>query len=236
MQNIDLDIVIVVKKNIYNINCLEQNQRKIMETYYDSAMSVINILKNKDFSLKPIFNITTKDKNVMQNYLDSLNLDFSKTYLVNFGSGGLEKILAFDKYFILLEYVYKTYGFIPLVISNPGQEFLQNDFIKNYLKTAQFPYIKLNTLSLDELAILIQKTSFIVTPDTGLMHLAMAFQNYIYAIFTYTNPSLVDPKNSRFMAVYDEFKDGELYKEQNITKEKIIEKIDTLFVRINTSR
>lgn len=224
------------KKNIYNIDYSHAQKIKGLTTYYKDSMSIINILDSKNFSTKPIFDVLDEINKKMYEYLSGLHYDHNKMYLLNFGSGGEEKLLDAQKYAQLVKHIYNTYQYIPLVICNPGQEYLQENFIKEYLTGTKIPYVQLEKLSLQEIGALVQNTTFIITPDTGLMHLSMAFDKFIYAVFTHTNPILVDPQNSNFIAVYEEFSKDELFKTQNITNEKLIAMLDTLFVQIKGSK
>jgi len=220
------------KKNIYNIDYSHVEKIKGVTTYYNDSMSVINILSSHNFSTKPVFNVTVETNERILKYLLSLNHDCNKMYLLNFGSGGEEKLLDSQKYAELATYIYTKYKYIPLIVCNPGQEYLQEIFIDKYLLNSEIPYVKLERMTLQEIGAVLQNTAFIITPDTGIMHLAMALDTMIYAIFTYTNPILVDPENNNFIAVYEEFKKDELCKLQNITYAKLVSMIEVLFVKI----
>ena len=222
------------KKNIYNIDVSDIKRINYLTTYYKDLMLVLSALTSKEFSTKPIFNIPKKvnDKGIA--FLNSCPHDIDRVYLLNFGSGGVEKMLEPKKYFLLVQYIYEKHGYIPLIISNPGQEYLQKEFIQKFMKHSTIPFIKLDTLSLDEMGALIKNTSFLITPDTGLMHLAMALDRYIYAIFTYTNPILVNPKTDNFIAVYEEFDRETLFKNQNLDEMRLYEMFEVLYTKIKT--
>jgi len=224
------------KRHIYNIDLTGIKKITGMTTYYKDSMSVINILDKKVFSTQPIFTVLPETKQSVLEYIQSLNYNPSKLYILNFGSGGKEKLLSAEKYAELVKYIYSKYHYIPMILCNPGQEYLQENFIQTYLIDSEIPYVQLEKLSLQEIGAFIQNTSFLITPDTGIMHLAMAFDQYIYTIFTYTNPALVDPGTDSFISVYDGFLENEFSKPQNITKEKLISKIDILFSRMEGSK
>ena len=196
-------------------------------------ISIIEPLSDKQFDLKPVFDLDAVSMQRMQSYLEDSGYEKEKIYLLNLGASKEDKILENKKYFYMIEYIYKEYGYIPAIVSNPGQEYLQEGLVKEYLMGTSIPYIQLPTLALVDIASLINMTKFIVTPDTGLMHLAMAFNNYIVTIFTYTHPIFVDPKNEKFISVYEHFDEGKLYQHQNISKEKLRLKIKFLFDRLN---
>ncbi len=154
-----------------------------------------------DFTTKPIFIIPQVISQTIQKRFEFI--DFQNTYLINFGSGGIEKIMDFQKYFQLTLYLYEHYKFIPAIIKNPGQEYLQENFIKKFLEKTDIPYKTLPLLTLHELGALMQLVRFFVTPDTGLLHIAIALDIKTLAIFTYTNPKLVDPETDNFVACFE---------------------------------
>jgi ADP-heptose:LPS heptosyltransferase len=154
-----------------------------------------------DFDTKPIFVIPQATlKSIEKHFVESI--DFQNTYVINFGSGGAEKIMDFQKYFQLVRYLYERYNLIPAIIKNPGQEYLQEKFIEEFLQGSDIPYKALPSLSLHELGALMQLVRFFITPDTGLLHMAIALDVKTLAIFTYTNPKLVDPQTENFVACF----------------------------------
>jgi len=168
----------------------------------------------------------------MSQYLNDQEYQRDKIYLLNLGTSKEDKMLKNEKYFYIVHYIYEQYGYVPAIISNPGQEYLQENLIHDFLKNSEVPYIKLSTLKLVDIASLISMTKFIITPDTGLMHLAMAFNNYIVAIFSYTHPLFVDPKNEKLISVYEHFDKGKLYQHQNISNIQIEKSLIELFNKI----
>ena len=154
-----------------------------------------------DFDAKPIFVIPQAILQNIEKRFEFLN--FQSTYLINFGSGGVEKIMDFEKYFQLVQYLYERYRLAPAIIKNPGQEYLQDRFIKEFLERSNIPYKALPLLTLHELGALMKHTRFFITPDTGLLHMAIALNIKTLAIFTYTNPKLVDPQTDSFVACFE---------------------------------
>jgi heptosyltransferase-1 len=219
---------------IYNVKneCSEDRlkQRQRLSNY---MISIVEAISEQNFSLKPIFTISKTSFNKMENYINDLTYDIDKLYTLNLGSGDINKMLDFQKSFNLVKYIYDTYGFIPLIISNPKQEFLQEEFIDKFMNKSNIPYIKLDTLSLEEVASIIKLTKFIITPDTSIMHLALAGNNFIYTIFTYTHPVFVDPNHHKFISVYQEFDSDKLYQYQDITLDTLYDHIDLLFNKMS---
>jgi len=223
------------KKNIYNIiNECENDRLKDEQTLYNYMISIIEPLSDKKYDLKPVFDLDVVSEEKMSRYLNKQEYQKDKIYLLNLGASKEDKILQNEKYFYIVKYIYEQYGYIPAIISNPGQEYLQETLINDFLQNSKVPYIKLPILKLVDIASLIELTKFIITPDTGLMHLAMALDNYILTIFTYTHPIFVDPQNEKFISVYEYFDEGKLYQHQNISKKNLKKRLDLLFQYINS--
>jgi ADP-heptose:LPS heptosyltransferase len=220
-------------KYLYNVlNECAPDRLKEEQSLYNYMISIVEALSDKKFSLKPVFEVSEDEEKIMQKYLNSFGYERDKLYTLNLASSKEDKILEFEKYFFIVEYLYKNYGFVPAIVSNPSQEYLQERFVDEYMKNSDIPYIKLKPLSLGEVAAVIKLTRFIVTPDTGLMHLAMALDSYIFTIFTYTHPIFVDPENEKFIAVYERFEKGKLYQKQNISRNQLEQSVDILLNRL----
>jgi len=218
---------------IYNVkNECAKGRLKEAQSYYSYMMSIIEPLSDKKYPLNPIFNLNSQVMKEIKQYLASFQRDISKVYTLNLAASTEDKILEYEKYFYIVKYIYEKYGYVPAIVSNPAQEFIQQKFIQDYLETSDIPYIQLKTLSLSEVASVISQTQFFITPDTGLMHLAMALDVCIMTIFTYTHPLFVDPNNDKFIAVYENFDDGELYQHQNISIHTLGKKIEELMMKL----
>ena len=217
-------------QTIYNVKneCSEERLQE-RQSLYNFMISIVEPLSDKEYSLKPVFDLDENSLKKMDKYLDEFEYSREKFYLLNLGASKEDKILDNEKYFYIVKCLYEKYGFSPLVIFNPGQEYLQENFINDFLKFSDIPYVKLQKLPLVDIASLIHLTKFIVTPDTGLMHLAMALDNSILAIFTYTHPVFVAPHDDKFIALYEYFDENKLYQHQNISEQTIEKSIDTLF-------
>jgi ADP-heptose:LPS heptosyltransferase len=188
-----------LKSNSYNINLSPQSEFEITFHLSKKLLQIISIFdKNyKVYSCKPIFITRSSTDEKMKKYLKTFNLD--KTYLLNLGSGGSEKILSSDKSFEQVKYIYESFGYSPLVVCNPGQESLQQEFIERYLIPRTIPHGALDLLNLEEVGSMMKLNNFIITPDTGLYHIAIAIGIPIIGIFTYTNPVLVEPESGLYV-------------------------------------
>lgn len=217
-------------KKLYNVkNECTPDRLKERQSLYNYMISIIEPLSATKYSLKPVFDLDARSLEKMDRYLDGLTHDRGKLYLLNLGASKEDKILANEKYFFIIEYIYEKYGYIPLVICNPAQEHLQKKLIENFLQESNVPFVQLDKLALVDIASLIHLTRFMVTPDTGLMHLAMTLDNPILAIFTYTHPLFVDIQRENFIALYEHFDTDELYQHQDISQTTLRSKIELLF-------
>lgn len=173
----------------------------------------------------------------IENYINSFEI--KNYYILSLGSGGLEKIISMQKMFELIKYIYQKYDLIPAIVLNPDQEYLRTDLIDNFLKPNNVDFIKLKLLSIEEVSILIKKSNFIIVPDTGLFHIAVANGTPIFSIFTYTNPKLVEPLKGIFEIV---FKEDEMLEEnknhelklgtKDIASTKIKEAFDGFYISL----
>ena len=187
------DILVEPRKNNFHIS--------------NELLDIVSLFSNnyQNYGTKPIFTTRSITNEKMKKYVDTLKQE--KTYLLNFGSGGLEKILPMEKSFEQVKFLYLKYGFTPLIICNPGQEHFQKTFIEKYLIPCNIPYHALPILSLEEIGAIMRCNDFIITPDTGLYHIAVATDIPILGIFTYTDPRLVEPENGIYIHCFQSEQD-----------------------------
>jgi ADP-heptose:LPS heptosyltransferase len=190
------------------------------------ALHVLN-LKQSTMNLEPEFFINHK---IEKSVLNSLSyLKDKNNYLISLGSGDLKKIIELEKIYQLIEDLYNNYKLIPIIVLNPGQEFLQLDLINKFLIPNNIEYIRLDKKSIDEMAVVIKYSKFFIVPDTGLFHLSLSLKTPTFCIFTHTNPKLVEPDNYDiiYKACYKikEPKEYDVFGLENCTKEISFEDI-----------
>ncbi len=121
-------------------------------------------------------------------------LDESIAYVgFNLGAGADEKRWPIASYVELARYIYQKYHYLPLVFTNPGMENLAYQFSTKcsaFCNALQLPLI-----NLDEVGAVMQKCQYIITGDTGLMHLAFGLKRPCLVMFTYTRPEIVEPED-----------------------------------------
>ena len=184
-------------------------------------------LKQSTMNLEPEFFINNK---VEKFILDSsLYLKENNNYLISLGSGDLKKIIDLEKTYQLIKYLYNSYGLIPIVVLNPGQEFLQLELVNKFLIPNNINYISLDKKSIDEMAVIIKYSKFFIVPDTGLFHMSLSLNTPTFCIFTHTNPKLVEPDHDDiiYKACYKikEPKEYDVFGLENCTKEISFEEI-----------
>lgn len=190
------------------------------------SLHVLN-LEQSTMNLEPEFFINHKVEKSILNSL--LYLKDNNNYLISLGSGDLKKIIDLEKTYQIIEYLYNSYRLVPIVVLNPGQEFLQLELVNNFLIPNNIDYISLDKKSIDEIAVIIKYSKFFIVPDTGLFHLSLSLKTPTFCIFTHTNPKLVQPENDEiiYKACYKikEPKEYDVFGLENCTKEISFEDI-----------
>lgn len=207
-------------------------------TYHltNHSFKIMNFF-NVDYNNSTIPTVKTRpyDDAKMLDYFSSFNNE--SIFLISLGSGGVEKILDFEKQCYIAKYIYSKYKLVPAIVSNPGQEYLQNDFIDNYLTPSKIPHIKLKTLTLSEISSMMLFAKFIIVPDTGLYHIAVALGIPMLVFFTYTNPKLVLPESGIIEFCFNETanvgSNNLPYGDNQITHQNLKESLDKLMKKLS---
>jgi ADP-heptose:LPS heptosyltransferase len=130
-------------------------------------------------------------------------------FLISLGAGDPKKIPDIENMGAICKYVHDHTGYVPLVLRNPGQEYLQ-DLLLGVLTKSNVPVQKIGALSLEEVTSYMLRAKFVIVPDSGLFHIAVGLGVNILAFFTYTNPNLVRPeaRNCRIVFRPEEIGEG----------------------------
>lgn len=115
----------------------------------------------------------------------------NKCVVFNLGTGVANKCWPVKSYVELSIKLYEKKGIIPIVFTNPGMEYLTDDFIKNV--NNRIPVIRIPLTNINNLAAIMEKSYAVITGDTSLMHLAFALKKPTLAIFLETDPVWVSP-------------------------------------------
>lgn len=122
----------------------------------------------------------------------------NKYVVFNLGTGVAHKCWPVKSYIELSIKLYEIQGIIPIVFTNPGMEYLTDDFINGI--NNKIPVIHVPLTSINNLAAIMEKSFAVITGDTSLMHLAFALKKPTIAIFLETNPVWVSPIENWYKA------------------------------------
>jgi len=188
----------------YNLPFPDEFKRASSHHLSRGLLKVVSIFGYdfEEYDIRPRFLLRNDTQNTMAKYLAEFNL--TRTYVLNLGSGGTEKILPMEKSFQQVKFLYEKYNYTPLIVCNPGQEYLQQQFVNDYMIPSMLPYGALRKLSLEEIGSVMSLSNFIVTPDTGLYHLAVAIDLPLFGIFTCTSLTEVKPENGLYIQYLDQ--------------------------------
>ncbi len=118
-----------------------------------------------------------------KNFLKSYNANY---IVINLGTGDVRKNWPVENFVKLMIKLNNNFGFMPLVVTNPGMEQLALDFEKQYQKHAKV--IRLPRLSLNEAGAFMLLSDFVITGDTSLMHVSFGLKIPTLVLFTHTVP------------------------------------------------
>ncbi len=125
-----------------------------------------------------------------------------KHYVINLAAGVESKIWATHKFVSLAEMIQQKYNYYPIILSNPGQTHLVEQF--RSIAADETMYSVLPITSFGNVAAIIKKSDFIITGDTSIMHMAFGLKCPTLGIFTQTRPEIVDPEDSIHIACFKE--------------------------------
>ena len=116
-----------------------------------------------------------------------------KWVLINLGAGDVRKIWSIKNQVCLAKWLVEKHDYHLGVFVNPGQEYLAKEFAQLYGDSEHITYLE--NLSLDVIGALMSKAAFVISGDTGLLHLAFGVKTPSIALFTYTRPEQVLPED-----------------------------------------
>jgi len=123
-------------------------------------------------------------------------------FLVSVGAGDEKKIPDLNTLAKLCLVIYEEKGLTPLIIKNPGMEYLQRSF-SHELTTLGVPFRAADIMDLEAIAALMLSVRFVIVADTGLLHLAIGLGVKTMAFFPYTNPELVRPDAKDYISIFE---------------------------------
>lgn len=115
-----------------------------------------------------------------------LNDSGTKYIVINLGTGSVKKNWPVENFVNLMIKLNTEYGYVPIVLTNPGMEELAIEFEQKYKIHAEL--IKLPVLSLNEVGAFITLSDFVITGDTSIMHVSFGLKRPTLVLFTHTVP------------------------------------------------
>ncbi|ALP52175.1 hypothetical protein Tel_02890 [Candidatus Tenderia electrophaga] len=123
----------------------------------------------------------------------------SLSVIYNLGAGAPEKMWPVDRYVSLACGLNKRYGAVPVVLSSPGHEAITEVFIEGYKKHSE-ACVRVPRVDFDVEAAVVEGVDLIITPDSGLKHLAAGVRTPIAGLYLATRPEYTAPQNVPFVA------------------------------------
>lgn len=157
--------------------------------------------------------------------------------LFNLGSGDPKKIWSIENYFQVAQHILSQYHHHIGVFINPGQEFLSESLVKLFQKNEIHQYKLIQSNDFSVLGNIMQRSRYILTGDTGLMHLAFGVKLPVIGLFTETHPDYAVAHDSPSVICYRESRTefDKNHKPKCVTDlpvELVIKAIDTIEAEI----
>jgi len=124
-----------------------------------------------------------------------------KMVVLNLGTGAKEKNWPIHNFVTLAKNIQDRYSYHPVVLTNPGQAHLVEEFASEAKGDLQYSVLPLEKFS--NVAAIIKTIGLIITGDTSIMHLAFGLKCPTLGIFTYTRPEIVDPVDCIHIACFE---------------------------------
>ena len=158
-----------------------------------------------------------------------------KRLVLNLGAGAENKIWDIEKYVKLVWQIQQSYGYFPIILTNPGQDHLVDKFktaVSEMIPESTFMYAVLPQTSFANVAAVISRVGLIITGDTSIMHLAFGLKCPTLGIFTRTRPEVIDPEDCIHVACFkqgtEEDRCGKLFGTQELTPDTCFDRFEEL--------
>ncbi len=186
-------------------------------------------IQEDDVRVGTSFNYSDGDKNAINGYLDKSK----KYFCINLATSDVAKCWPVEKYLHLAQHIYEQYSLIPVVLTNPGQEELAEQFVNLYSEEMVNPPL----LSLGQVGALIDLCEYMITGDTSLMHMSFGLKKPTLVLFTYTRPEWHIVEDCTLEYCFSEnlqsenWRCGKPWGGKNISLNEAISKFDRLVLR-----
>jgi ADP-heptose:LPS heptosyltransferase len=146
------------------------------------------------------FRFSPEDEHFVDDYLQSALLQNAFLVCLNPGGGWYTKRWGNEKFAVLGDWLKTEYGAVTVLAWGPGERAA----VEKIRSSMKHPAFIPPPTTLAQLGALLKKCRFMVTNDSGPMHLAAAVGVPVLAIFGPTNPLLQGPVGDQHVIVRNE--------------------------------
>ena len=146
------------------------------------------------------FQFADDDAAYVDAFLRTANLENKFIVTLNSGGGWYTKRWGLDRFAELGDRIAQTYNAAIVLTWGPGQ---QAD-VESICSMMKEPAFVPPATTLNQLGALLKRSAFVVTNDTGPMHIAAALQVPVLGIYGPTNPTLQGPYGTKHVVVRNE--------------------------------
>lgn len=146
------------------------------------------------------FHITPEGDTYIDEWLRSQSLEGKFLVGVNPGGGWYTKRWGADRFASLCDLIVERYGVEVIILWGPGEAGLVEDIRKLMRHTPRVP----PRTTLKQLGALLKRCRFLVSNDSGPMHIATAVGTAVLGIYGPTNPRLQGPYGEGHLVIRNE--------------------------------
>jgi len=185
----------------------------------------------KNIRVGTTFIYPNADSKVIEHFFQ----DDKRYFCINLGARDPVKCWPIDKYVELAKRINKAQGLIPMVLTNPGQEELAQEFMQKYQGEAVNPPV----LPLGQVGALMDRCLFTITGDTSLMHMSFGLHKPTLVLFAYTRPEWHIVDDCKIEYCFNEnpvskyWRCGKPWGDKNISVSQAFDKAEKLIADIN---
>jgi ADP-heptose:LPS heptosyltransferase len=226
---------IIVAAGNYAFNGKISSCKRRSRNLTEMPMSAMCALSSEVYSLLPYIR-APQSAECGEGAYDWVLENAKKLYVINVGAGDAKKIPDINKLVLLCSNIADKHGLTPILLKNPDSGFYQKQLAASFEAAGLNYFQMIDVLNFHQIAYLLRRSRFFVTPDTGLMHLAIGLGVPTLAIFPFTNPSLIEIPGANLQTCFvenssDEYHDGLPVGDRDIPVELMIRQFEILYRR-----
>jgi len=231
---------IIVAAGSYSFNGKIFPCKRRSHSLVELPMNAMCPLSREVYSLLPYINAPQSAEYGEGAFRCALD-NISKSYVINLGAGDAKKIPDINTLVLLCSHIADKHGLTPILLKNPDSDFYQKQLVASF-EAARLNYFQMiDVLDFHQIAYLLKRSRFFVTPDTGLMHLAIGLGVPTLALFPYTNPALIETPGANLRTCFveslsGEYHDGHPVGDRDIPVELMIRQFEILYRKNHLDR